>query len=196
LFYKITGYAPCFGREILPSTELDPNICALLRIEPLYIEFFFTLKKELGGECRTYKYGIKYTLAVRGPVFVSDLKVLIVDDQSGIRRLLTEYFRHEGWQPVEATNGREALDKLPENPDVILLDMKMPVMDGIDCLEKLRQTHPNLPVIVMTAYGEQGIMKQAEELGIDGKVFKPFDVLALRDAVLQVHDHQRLPVVS
>lgn len=127
---------------------------------------------------------------------MSDLKVLIVDDQSGIRRLLTEYFRYEGWQPVEATNGREALDKLPENPDVILLDMKMPVMDGIDCLEKLRQTHPNLPVIVMTAYGEQGIMKQAEELGIDGKVFKPFDVLALRDAVLQVHDHQRLPVVS
>lgn len=168
----------------------------MLKIEPLYIEFFFTLKKELGGECRTYKYGIKYTLAVRGPVFVSDLKVLIVDDQSGIRRLLAEYFRYEGWQPVEATNGREALDKLPENPDVILLDMKMPVMDGIDCLEKLRQTHPNLPVIVMTAYGEQGIMKQAEELGIDGKVFKPFDVLALRDAVLQVHDHQRLPVVS
>jgi len=126
---------------------------------------------------------------------VSDLKVLIVDDQWGIRRLLSEYFKYEGWQPVEATNGREALDKLPENPDVILLDMKMPVMDGIDCLTKLRQTHPKLPVIVMTAYGELEMMKQAEQLGIDGKVMKPFDVLALRDAVLRVHD-QRVPAVG
>ena len=118
---------------------------------------------------------------------MSNLKVLIVDDQSGIRRLLTEYFKHEGWRPVEATNGREALDLLPENPDVILLDIKMPVMDGIDCLTELRQTHPNLPVIVMTAYGELGVMQQAEDLGISAKVLKPFDVVALRDMVQQVY---------
>ena len=118
---------------------------------------------------------------------MSNLKVLIVDDQSGIRRLLTEYFKHEGWRPVEATNGQEALDLLPENPDVILLDIKMPVMDGIDCLTELRQTHPNLPVIVMTAYGELGVMQQAEDLGISAKVLKPFDVVALRDMVQQVY---------
>ena len=116
-----------------------------------------------------------------------DLKVLIVDDQSGIRRLLTECFKHEGWRPVEATNGQEALDMLPEEPDVILLDMKMPVMDGIDCLAVLRQTHPDLPVIVMTAYGELGVMQQAEKLGIEAKVLKPFDVMALCDTVQQVH---------
>ncbi|NLW17473.1 MAG: response regulator [Firmicutes bacterium] len=115
------------------------------------------------------------------------LKVLIVDDQSGIRRLLTEYFMHVGWQPVEAANGKEALAKLPEKPDVILLDMKMPVMDGIDCLAALRRTHPNLPVIVMTAYGELGLMQQAEALGIEGQVMKPFDVLALREKVQRVY---------
>lgn len=116
-----------------------------------------------------------------------NLKVLIVDDQSGIRRLLTECFKHEGWRPVEATNGREALEMLPENPDVILLDMKMPVMDGIDCLARLRQSHPDLPVIVMTAYGELEVMQQAEDLGISAKVLKPFDVVALRDTVQRVH---------
>lgn len=126
-------------------------------------------------------------------MLVSNLKVLIVDDQSGIRRLLTEYFKHEGWRPVEATNGREALEMLPENPDVILLDMKMPVMDGIDCLAQLRQSHPDLPVIVMTAYGELEIMQQAESLGISAKVLKPFDVVALRDIVQRVHV-QRLQV--
>ena len=118
---------------------------------------------------------------------MSNLKVLIVDDQSGIRRLLTEYFKHEGWRPVEATNGQEALDLLPENPDVILLDIKMPVMDGIDCLTRLRQSHPDLPVIVMTAYGELEVMQQAEDLGISAKVLKPFDVVALRDMVQQVY---------
>ncbi|HBK86890.1 MAG TPA: two-component system response regulator [Firmicutes bacterium] len=125
---------------------------------------------------------------------MSNLKVLIVDDQSGIRRLLTEYFKHEGWRPVEATNGQEALDLLPENPDVILLDIKMPVMDGIDCLTRLRQSHPDLPVIVMTAYGELEVMQQAEDLGISAKVLKPFDVIALRDTVQQVH-MQRLQAV-
>lgn len=116
-----------------------------------------------------------------------NLKVLIVDDQSGIRRLLTECFKHEGWQPVEATNGQEALDMLLENPDVILLDMKMPIMDGLDCLIELRRTHPDLPVILMTAYGELDLMEEADGLGVSAKVLKPFDVIALRDTVERAH---------
>ncbi|NLY54416.1 MAG: response regulator [Firmicutes bacterium] len=116
-----------------------------------------------------------------------ELKVLIVDDQSGIRRLLTEYFKHEGWRPVVAANGREALDLLPENPDVILLDIKMPIMDGIETLRTLRRTHPSLPVIVMTAYGELDVVQQAESLGISAKVHKPFDVVALKSMIESIH---------
>lgn len=109
------------------------------------------------------------------------LKAMIVDDQMGIRRLLVEYLQHEGWRTMEAKNGLEAIELLTEEPDIILLDIKMPVMDGIEALKIVRQQYPDLPVIVMTAYGELEIINQAELLGISAQVAKPFDIEALVD---------------
>ncbi|MGI6359247.1 MAG: response regulator [Bacillota bacterium] len=119
------------------------------------------------------------------------LKVMIVDDQTGIRRLLTEYFHSEGWQPVEARNGQEALNLLPESPDVILLDMKMPVMDGLETLRNVRTKEPDLPVVIMTAYGELDLVNQAESLGISAKLSKPFDIEALRDMLVRIHGQRK-----
>jgi two-component system response regulator (stage 0 sporulation protein F) len=118
---------------------------------------------------------------------VQCLKVMIVDDQTGIRRLLTEYFCSEGWYPVVARNGQEALDLLSESPDVILLDMKMPVMDGLETLRNVRTKEPDLPVVIMTAYGELDLVNQAETLGISAKLSKPFDIEALRDMLVRIH---------
>ena len=123
--------------------------------------------------------------------FVQCLKVMIVDDQTGIRRLLTEYFHSEGWAPMEARNGQEALDLLPESPDVILLDMKMPVMDGLETLRFVRAQSPDLPVIIMTAYGELDLVRQAETLGISAKISKPFDIEALREMVMRIYSERR-----
>ena len=116
-----------------------------------------------------------------GQVLVLSLKAMIVDDQMGIRRLLVEYLQHEGWRTMEAKNGLEAIELLTEEPDIILLDIKMPVMDGIEALKIVRQQYPDLPVIVMTAYGELEIINQAELLGISARVAKPFDIEALVD---------------
>lgn len=116
-----------------------------------------------------------------GQVLVLSLKAMIVDDQMGIRRLLVEYLQHEGWRTMEAKNGLEAIELLTEEPDIILLDIKMPVMDGIEALKIVRQQYPDLPVIVMTAYGELEIINQAELLGISAQVAKPFDIEALVD---------------
>lgn len=120
------------------------------------------------------------------------LKVMIVDDQTGIRRLLSEYFHSEGWKPVEAKNGQEAVNLLTESPDVILLDMKMPVMDGLETLRHVRARFPDLPVIIMTAYGELDLVHQAESLGISAKISKPFDIEALREMVERIYCHRKV----
>lgn len=127
-----------------------------------------------------------------GGGFVQCLKVMIVDDQTGIRRLLSEYFHSEGWKPVEAKNGQEAVNLLTESPDVILLDMKMPVMDGLETLRHVRARFPDLPVIIMTAYGELDLVHQAESLGISAKISKPFDIETLREMVERIYRHRKV----
>lgn len=131
-------------------------------------------------------------MSSKGGISVQCLKVMIVDDQTGIRRLLAEYFHSEGWKAVEAKNGQEAVNLLPESPDVILLDMKMPVMDGLETLRYVRAASPDLPVIIMTAYGELDLVRQAESLGISAKISKPFDIESLREMVEQIYQRRKV----
>ena len=111
-------------------------------------------------------------------------RILIVDDQNGIRLLLQEVFRREGHEPVLAKNGFEALEKFrEETPDCVLLDMKMPGMDGIEVLREIKAASLGTPVLMMTAYGEQEQIDAAKELGASGYFTKPFDIHELKDAV-------------
>lgn len=111
-------------------------------------------------------------------------KVLIVDDQPGIRRLLLEVFTDEGYEVNVATNGNEALEQAKEvKPAVILMDMKMPGMDGIDALKELKELGLAERVIMMTAYGELELVTKAKELGAFAYVTKPFDIIKLCEMV-------------
>jgi two-component system, response regulator, stage 0 sporulation protein F len=115
---------------------------------------------------------------------VSKTKVLVVDDQPGIRRLLLEVFTDEGYEVSVATNGNEALEKATEvKPAVILMDMKMPGMDGIDALKELKELGLAERVIMMTAYGELELVTKAKELGAFAYVTKPFDIIKLCEMV-------------
>lgn len=111
-------------------------------------------------------------------------KILIVDDQLGIRLLLQELFRKENYISKVAANGLEALQLVEEDlPDCVLLDMKLPGMDGIDVLKRLKSSWPELPVIMMTAYDESELTKEALEIGAVKYFTKPFDIYEVRDAV-------------
>lgn len=111
-------------------------------------------------------------------------KILIVDDQLGVRRLLFETFREEQHTVEMAANGMEAIELLKSfEPDLILLDMKMPGMNGIETLEKIRSMNRGVSVIMMTAYGDTHNMEQAKELGILYYMGKPFDLFELRERV-------------
>ena len=111
-------------------------------------------------------------------------RVLIVDDQPGIRLLLVELFRRENFETEVASNGLEALQCVEHQlPDCVLLDMKMPGMDGIEVLKKLKNNYPELPIFIMTAYDESELTEEALEIGAVKYFAKPFDIFEVRDAI-------------
>ncbi|MFD2673416.1 response regulator [Marinicrinis sediminis] len=115
---------------------------------------------------------------------MKEKKLLIVDDQNGIRILLCEVFNSEGYQTFQASNGKLALEIVhEEKPDLILLDMKIPGMDGLEILKHIKDIDPETKVIMMTAYGELDMIKEATDLGALQHFTKPFDIDELRVAV-------------
>ncbi len=111
-------------------------------------------------------------------------KMLIVDDQKGVRRLLEELFKKEGWDVNMATDGREAINRVEERlPDIILMDVKMPNMNGLEASQIILEKHGSIPIIMMTAYGEIEVVKKALDAGVKKCITKPFDIMVLRDMV-------------
>ncbi|KKO52592.1 response regulator [Paenibacillus sp. DMB20] len=121
-------------------------------------------------------------------------KVLIVDDQNGIRILLMEVFSSEGYETFQAANGKTALDIVKKHePDLVLLDMKIPGMDGLEILKHIKQMNPDIKVIMMTAYGELDMIKEATDLGALMHFTKPFDIDEMRLAVnMQLQDKSNI----
>ena len=82
-------------------------------------------------------------------------KILVADDEMSIRLLYSEELKEEGYEVYMATNGREALEMVEKIPlDLVILDIKMPEMDGIEALRQIKERRPDLPVVLSTAYGE------------------------------------------
>jgi len=114
-------------------------------------------------------------------------KILVVDDQLGVRRLLFETFREEQHEVEMAADGEEAILLLKAfKPDLILMDMKMPGMSGIETLGQIRALDHQVGVIMMTAYGDAQNMEQAKDLGILHYLGKPFDLFELRERVREI----------
>lgn len=114
-------------------------------------------------------------------------KLLVVDDQMGVRRLLFEAFKEEGFAVELAASGQEALEKVKADmPVLILMDMKMPGMNGLETLHEIKKITDDVLVIMMTAYGELEIVAEAMKLGIKEYVTKPFDINELRGLVKKV----------
>jgi two-component system response regulator (stage 0 sporulation protein F) len=110
--------------------------------------------------------------------------ILIVDDQKGVRRLLEELFKMEGWNVYTASDGIEAVSQVKaSSPDIVLMDMKMPNMNGLESSQQILALYPDMRIIMMTAYGEMDVVKKALEVGVRRCITKPFDILNLRDLV-------------
>ncbi|MBI2829304.1 MAG: PAS domain S-box protein [Acidobacteria bacterium] len=102
-------------------------------------------------------------------------EILIVDDEEDVRWLLATMLREYGFESVEARDGQEALEQLEvRSPAAILMDMRMPVLDGISALKKIRADHPDVPIVMITAYGDIGSAVEAMKIGASDYVTKPF----------------------
>ncbi len=104
-------------------------------------------------------------------------RVLVVDDDPNTVGLLQEFLRAKGYEVLTAGDGVEALRKVKEErPHVILLDVKMPEMDGLEVLRRLREIDREVGVIMITAVDEQEIAREAMALGAFDYIVKPLDL--------------------
>jgi two-component system response regulator ResD len=112
------------------------------------------------------------------------VRLLVVDDEDRIRRLLNMYLSREGFEIDEAVDGAEAIEKaLANHYDCILLDLMMPEKDGLEVLQELREEKKMTPVILLTAKGEESDRVTGFETGADDYIVKPFSP---REVVLRV----------
>src|SRR5688500_3248366 len=119
--------------------------------------------------------------------------ILIVDDEQSYRQLLSLVFEADGHTIRTATNGREALELLQQEPaDVVISDVRMPDMDGIEMLSSVRETQPDLGVVLMTAFASVETAREAFKLGADDFIQKPFDVEELKLIVKKTLEKQAL----
>lgn len=105
-------------------------------------------------------------------------KILIVEDEPNVRNFVKVYLEFEGYEVVEAKNGREGLERVKaDQPDLVVTDIMMPEMDGVTFYKTLRQDEKtkSLPVIVLTVKDEFEDIKYAYLIGVDEYITKPFD---------------------
>ena len=111
-------------------------------------------------------------------------KVLVIDDEPSIRSLLDTILSRKGYTVVLADGGRKGLELFRrEHPDAVVLDLKMPEMDGIAVLQHLRRAGHALPVIVLTGAGTPELERQVQALGVTEYVAKEFSLHRLGDAL-------------
>ncbi len=103
------------------------------------------------------------------------MKLLIVDDAPYVLRALSESLGAYGHEVYEAKNGEDALNKYSEvNPDIVLMDILMPKMDGVSATRDIIGNDPKAKIIVVTAVGKRGLEQECIEAGASGFIMKPF----------------------
>jgi len=116
------------------------------------------------------------------------VKILVVDDEPPIRKLLRMGLGAHGYEVVEAPNGRTALELLATNPALVILDLGLPDMDGLELLGRIRHARTSLPVVVLSSRGDEAGKVNALDMGADDYVTKPFgmnELLARMRAALR-----------
>jgi two-component system response regulator (stage 0 sporulation protein F) len=119
------------------------------------------------------------------------IKILIVDDEKDFTQPMAFWFKMKGYQVIVAHEGKTALEMIEkENPNIVFLDLNMPVMDGVETLKRIRETHKDLPVIIISAYVDREKIKEMEPHQISGVFYKENDFsegLSLLESVLRTH---------
>jgi CheY-like chemotaxis protein len=97
---------------------------------------------------------------------MAESRILLIDDELEFLEVMGSRIKSWGYDLIAATNGKEAIDAVEnKNPDIVVLDYKLPDMDGVEVLKEIRKINKEIPVIMFTAYADEKSMKGTEELG-------------------------------
>lgn len=114
-------------------------------------------------------------------------KILIVDDAEFLRVRISKMLNGEGFEVIEADNGARALDKYKEiHPDLVLMDVTMPEMDGLTALKAIREIDPQARVIMLTALGQESVVLDAIKSGAKDFIVKPFEQDRVMGAIKKI----------
>ncbi len=121
-------------------------------------------------------------------------KILIVDDSKTSRKFLKNVLLDAGHEVIgEAVNGRDGVEKYKElRPDVVTMDITMPILDGIDAVSEIMQEDPDAKIIMVTAAGQKSNMVEALKRGAADFIQKPFESNVIIDVVNKVLDEQEV----
>jgi two-component system KDP operon response regulator KdpE len=118
------------------------------------------------------------------------LRVLVVDDEPPIRKLLRMGLNTQGYEILEAPNGKTALELMERKPDLIILDLGLPDIQGLELLRLMRKRNEGVPIVVLSSRGDEGAKVQALDLGADDYVTKPFGMDELLARIRAALRHQ------
>jgi two-component system KDP operon response regulator KdpE len=118
------------------------------------------------------------------------LKVLVVDDEPPIRKLLRMGLGSQGYEVMEAPNGKVALELLKQGPGLVILDLGLPDIDGLDVLQTMRSRNESVPIVVLSSRGDESSKVKALDLGADDYVTKPFGMEELLARMRAAVRHQ------
>lgn len=112
-------------------------------------------------------------------------RILVVDDEREVCKMLSKFLTNKGHEVCTALNGEEALTLVKKDrPHIVLLDIKMPKMDGIECLKQIREIDKEVGVIMITAVKQEEIGKKAMKLGAYDYITKPLSLKYLEDCLM------------
>ena len=116
-------------------------------------------------------------------------KVLVVDDEDDVRLFLQDFLSERDLQVSAAGSGEEALEHISKDkPDIILLDLMMPGMDGLECLETIKKQYSDINVIMITALNDEARVAKAKKLGAFNYILKPFSLSYLETELTKLLD--------
>jgi len=115
------------------------------------------------------------------------IKILILDDEEGICEQLGGFFKYRGYKVLSATNGKDAIAIIKkENPEILLLDIKMAGIDGLEVLKKAKKENADVKAVMITALDGEETKSQAKELGADEYITKPFSYDVLEKLIIRL----------
>jgi two-component system response regulator (stage 0 sporulation protein F) len=123
------------------------------------------------------------------------LQILVVDDEADFRQLMIFWLESKGYSIISAADGKKAVRLVKrENPDVVLLDIRMPIMDGVEVLKRIRKFNKDLPVILISAYVNDPRAREALAYGISGVFYKGKnfeEIMPMLETILRMHKELR-----